>query len=155
MVRYLIGNAWTAWETPTVSEGKVTKLVTLSSTSASTLSVTQHRVKRRPRKPKPPKNAGTSGLCPVYVQLMETTGSANPGAMTDPKFTSIILDTVPPQAFIQMNQGATSLSRFNTNLNYLILNILATDSASGVNKIALFQTGTLASTTVPPPANSP
>lgn len=127
-VRYLYGTAWTAWEIPAVVAGKVTKLVTLSA---------------------------VSGSRQVYVQLLEDIGSARPGAMTDPKFASTILDLDPPKAFVQINQGATSLSRFNTNPNYLVLSILGTDGTSGIDKMAIFQTGSLPSTTVPPAANSP
>jgi hypothetical protein len=127
-VRYLTGTSWTAWEIPTVNVGVVTKSFTLSA---------------------------VSGLRQVYVQLIEDTLSARPGAMTDPKFASTVLDIEPPKAFVQINHGITSLSRFNTNPNYLILTILATDVASGLDKIALFQTGSLSSTTVPPTADSP
>jgi hypothetical protein len=127
-VRYLSGTAWTSWEIPTVNAGTVTKSITLSS---------------------------TNGMRQVYVQLLEIAGSASPGAMTDPTFASIVLDTVAPKPFVQINHGATSLSRFNTNPNGLILTILATDSESGPDKIALFQTGSLPSTTVPPAADSP
>ena len=127
-VRYLYSTAWTAWEVPTVNLGKVTKSITLST---------------------------AVGLRQVYVQLLEDTLSAVPGAMTDPKVASTILDTAGPTAFVQINDGATSINRFNVNLNYVIVTILGMDSASGVDKLALFQTGTVPSTTVPPAADAP
>jgi hypothetical protein len=125
-VRYLYGTAWTAWETPVVSGGRVTKSIVLSSLNG-------------PRQ--------------VYVQLKETAGSATPDALRDPLPTTIILDTVAPGAFLQINNGTTTLRRFNTNVNYLVLTVLGTDSASGVDKIAFSQSGS--PSLVPPPPGSP
>ena len=47
------------------------------------------------------------------------------------------------------------LSRYNTTPTYLVVTILGVDIASGVDKVALFQTGSLPSTTVPPTADAP
>jgi hypothetical protein len=58
--------------------------------------------------------------------------------MSDPLAATIILDTKAPTAVIQINNGNSSVSQ---NATSVTLTALANDYASGIDKMAIYQTG--------------
>jgi len=76
----------------------------------------------------------TNGTRQVYMQLKED----GTGRMTDPQAATIILDTKVPTGVIQISNGVTSVPR---NTASVTLTIVANDYASGIDKMAIYQTG--------------
>jgi hypothetical protein len=70
----------------------------------------------------------------VYMQLKEDSTSR----MTDPQAATIILDTKVPTGVIQINNGSSSVPQ---NTASITLTILAKDYESGIDKMAIYQTG--------------
>ncbi|OGP75793.1 MAG: hypothetical protein A2W09_00650 [Deltaproteobacteria bacterium RBG_16_50_11] len=78
----------------------------------------------------------------VYMQLKENSS----GRITDPQDATIILDTKVPTGVIQINNGTTSVPQ---NTASVTLTIVANDYGSGIDKVAIYQTGE----TIPNPIN--
>jgi ABC-type transporter MlaC component len=70
----------------------------------------------------------------VYMQLKED----STGRMTDPQAATIILDTKIPTGVVQINNGSSSVPQ---NTASVTLTIVASDYASGIDKMAIYQTG--------------
>jgi hypothetical protein len=80
--------------------------------------------------------SGTNGPREIYVQLKENATQK----LTNPQEPDIILDTKAPTGAIQINNGDASVSRSGPTTD-VTLTIVAKDTASGIDKIAVNQTG--------------
>lgn len=80
--------------------------------------------------------SGTNGPREIYVQLKENATQK----LTNPQEPDIILDTKAPTGAIQINNGEGSVSRSGPTTD-VTLTIVAQDTASGIDKIAVNQTG--------------
>jgi hypothetical protein len=68
------------------------------------------------------------------MQLREDTT----GKMTDPQEATIILDTKKPAGVVRINNGVPSVLK---NTSAVALTIVANDPGSGIDKMAIYQTG--------------
>jgi hypothetical protein len=71
----------------------------------------------------------------VYLQVRDAAGNTSPIAGD-----TIILDTKPPKGSVLINNNAASVTRTG-NTTSVTLSIVATDATSGLDKMALYQTG--------------
>jgi hypothetical protein len=83
---------------------------------------------------KPLALSSTNGSRQVYMQLREDTS----GEMTDPQEATIILDTKKPAGIVRINNGAPSVPQGTSTV---ALTIVAKDLGSGIDKMAIYQTG--------------
>jgi uncharacterized repeat protein (TIGR01451 family) len=89
--------------------------------------------------------SSSNGPRQVYIQLKENSS----GKITDPACASITLDTKVPLGCIQINNGATTMPRNNQVANTVVLTIAGYDPTSGIDKMAIYQTGDILPT-IPP-----